>query len=231
MAVQSGIVRNPGRVLKRADILWALFEAADLAFLSWYAFSVFPRRKSGYYVNISNLDNAQLIQVYDWHLRQERILRAAAGDEDEIQPSLNEDGDDSSGIVIAGESDEIQADRNNINATENSGNGAGQLTGTAETEPEEDLEPVMITCISGDPLPSSLSEIWNMQEAMRRVLGSPRGGLEETLALVIARIGAGYGEESACERSSHRQLLRGQREETEQPDTVPPQPKSQQHEK
>lgn len=133
-------------LLKRADILWALFEVADFAFLSWYAFSVFPRRESAYYVDISNVNN-------DSAVAEEENTRFGRG---------NEDGD-SSGMVIADESDEMQVDGSKDNATENNGNNdsRGQVTGNAETACEEYSEPAMISWNSGDRLPVPQSEWWH----------------------------------------------------------------------
>lgn len=176
-------------VLKRSDMLWVLFEAADIVLLSWYAFSVFPRRKSAYYVDMANVNNDRLREVSSWHLRN----GPNAIDNDSELDNLNDEIVDVVGNVRRRSS--------NVTNTEN--------------QRDVDLEPPMIEWNSGDPLPSPNAGMWNMQEEMRRVLkrakppdaapvrvlGSPSGDLGDSLELTVARPVLGPGTRKKEDRS------------------------------
>lgn len=181
-------------VLIRADLLWACFEAADITLLAWYAFSVFPRRKSAYYVDMSVVDNVRLREVNAWHVRHqapaegEQLLDGAA-----VVNNNSSGATATSPPADAGEATEATPD-------EEAGGAGGDATPAPPTG--DDPEPPMIMWESGMTLPVPTTGMWNMQDEVRRVLkrqrppelpdtlvrvlGSPRGSLE-SLSLTIAK--------------------------------------------
>lgn len=167
--------------LIRADVLWTCFEAADIVLLAWYAFSVFPRRKSAYYVDMSNVDNERLRDVNAWHVRH----RA------QLEHSDSQDAAENDNVSIDVATSAMPRDSTAASQ-------ANSRTGAADDDPE----PPMIDWESGVMLPVPTTAMWNMQDEVRRVLkrqrppelpdtfvrvlGSPRGSLE-SLSLTIAK--------------------------------------------
>ncbi len=182
-------------VLKRSDMLWVLFEAADIVLLSWYAFSVFPRRKSAYYVDMANVNNDRLREVSSWRLRH-----GPHAIENDSDLDMHDDE-----IV------DVVGNVRRINST-----AANADDATRDEAVNHDPEPPMIEWQSGDPLPSPNAGMWNMQEEMRRVwkrakppaaapvrvLGSPSVDHGDSLSLAVARPVLGPGTRKKEDRSS-----------------------------
>lgn len=57
-------------VLNRPDLMWGALEIVDALLLTWYGFVVFPRKKSAFYVDMSNVSNRRLQQANVWRESQ-----------------------------------------------------------------------------------------------------------------------------------------------------------------
>ncbi len=152
-------------VLFRPDLLWTCFEASDVTLLIWYAFAVFPRRKSAFYVDMSHVDNVRLREVNAWRVRraqrEEQASSADGGESNIVGAALHANGG-----AVSLSMDEGRDMRRSTSLD------SGQHW---YVDPlDDDPEPEWIEWESGMTLPVPTTGMWNVNEDVRRVLKRQR---------------------------------------------------------
>lgn len=182
-------------VMFRPDLLWTCFEASDMILLIFYAFAVFPRKKSAFYVDMSHVDNVRLREVNAWHVRR-------AQREEEPESSTNVDDETTFvGAALRADAGTTGGTTGSVRHSTSVDSGGRQTRSMADSN-ADDPEPPWVTWESGMVLPVPTTGMWNVNEDVRRVLkrhrpppvtetqvrvlGSPMES-PESLALTIAK--------------------------------------------